>query len=103
MAPNAGDLAKPNAGQMPVGGTAGLPRTDVDAQGNIFFKFVRRNTAAFPDVIYEVEESGDMTSWSTYTGTPTVESLDSNWERVTCPIDPGFAPKIFLRLKVRRP
>ena len=103
MAPNPGDLTIPNGSSMPVNGNAGLPRSDRDGQGNMVLQFVRRKAATNPGVIYEVESSNNLSTWSTYSGTPVVESLDSIWERVNCAIDPGLSSRNFLRLKVRRP
>lgn len=103
MAPNPGDLVIPYARPMLASGTAGLPRTDIDAQGKMVFKFVRRKAATNPEVVYDVKASDNLTTWFPYSGTPTVESLDSVWERVSYTVDPGLSPHSFLRLQVSRP
>lgn len=103
MAPNPGDLAIPYCRPMLTSGTAGLPRTEVDGQGKLVFKFMRRKAATSPEVVYDVKASDDLAGWSSYSGTPTVESLDSIWERVSYTVDPTLSPHSFLRLEVRRP
>lgn len=102
MAPDSGDLARP-ACPMAVSGTAGLPRIDTNGQGQRVFTFVRRKAETNPEVLYFVEESGNLSGWLPYSGIPAMESIDPAWERVSCTIDPQFATIRFLRLRVARP
>jgi hypothetical protein len=48
LAPNAGDLNKPNTTTLPENGTAGLPFISIDEQGRLVIEFVRRKAQAAP-------------------------------------------------------
>lgn len=103
LAPQSGDLAVPAARPMPLSGTAGLPRTDLNSQGQLVFTFVRRKAETNPEVIYTVEQCNDLTGWLPCTATPMVEALDATWERVSYSVNASSGPRSFLRLKVERP
>jgi poly(3-hydroxybutyrate) depolymerase len=102
LAPQAGDLSHP-ASTMAAGGTAGLPRTEIDGTGRLIFSWVRRKAATNPGITYSVEKSTDLVTWQPESSTPGVESIDSSWERMTYTVDPAGTPRTFLRLKIQRP
>lgn len=103
MAPKVGDLAVPANRLMVVSGTAGLPRTDVNGQGQVVFSFVRRKMAVNSELTYVVEQSSNLTGWSPCAATPTVVSIDSTWERVSYVVDSSPSATVFLRLKIQHP
>ncbi|HEX8679463.1 MAG TPA: choice-of-anchor Q domain-containing protein, partial [Chthoniobacterales bacterium] len=100
LAPNAGDLAKPNAATLAPNGTAGLPRVGYDGQGRLVLELVRRKASTNPGISYTVETTGDLLSWTPLSLTnATVTSIDGVWERVSV-IDPTVAAKRFGRVRV---
>jgi CSLREA domain-containing protein len=101
MAPNAGDLTKPNVGILPENGTAGLPYIWVDAQRRINIEFVRRKTSNNPGIDYIVETGGDLNNLIPLSlAGASVVSIDSTWERVTI-TDPTVATKRFGHVRIQ--
>jgi len=100
MAPVAGDLAKPNVGIMPAGGSAGLPRITRDGEGRLVIEFVRRKATANPGITYTVE-TGDLLPGLQPLDLPpaTIVPIDTTWERVTF-VDPVIGTKRFGRVRV---
>lgn len=102
LSPQDGDLLKPAAPRvMPVDGTAGLPmcfRDPVD--GGLKYQYVRRKQSSDPRVSYERLASEDLAEWQPDSGTEVVESIDTDWERVTVPVVGGA--KEFRRTGVSR-
>ena len=100
MAPNFGDLAVPNVGELPENGTAGLPFIAVDAQGRLVIEFVRRKAATGPGIAYLVETGVDLTNLQPLNlSGATIVSIDATWERVTV-TDPVITSKRFSRVRV---
>ncbi|HEX8680292.1 MAG TPA: chitobiase/beta-hexosaminidase C-terminal domain-containing protein, partial [Chthoniobacterales bacterium] len=100
LAPNAGDLAKPNATTLATNGTAGLPRVGYDGQGRLVIEFVRRKASTDPGIAYVVETGPDLMTWTTLSLTnATVTSIDNVWERVSV-TDSTVAAKRFGRVRV---
>lgn len=100
MAPNAGDILRPNVTVLPENGTAGLPYITRDAQGRLFVEFVRRKAATNPGITYIVETGDDLTALlSLDLSGATVVSIDGTWERVSV-TDPTVTSKRFGRVRV---
>lgn len=103
MAPNAGDLARPNVQVLPVNGTTGLPRISVDAQGRLVIEFARRKSASNPGITYSVETGGVLTSLLLLDlSAATIVSIDMIGERVTV-TDPVISGQRFSRVRVTIP
>ncbi|MEO5914439.1 MAG: kelch repeat-containing protein [Luteolibacter sp.] len=83
-------------------GTAGLPlisRTDSPFEFSI--QYLRRKASTNPGLNYVPQVSSDLNgAWSTFSGTETVVSVDSDWERVTVTDHVSGAPKRFGRVYV---
>ncbi len=94
------NAATPDARKLTVGdnGLAGLPGTTRVA-GKLRMEFLRRNSITNPGVTYIPQFSSGVSSWVDFTGTPTVTSIDGNWERVVVD-DPATSVTRFARLKV---
>ncbi|HEX8679869.1 MAG TPA: chitobiase/beta-hexosaminidase C-terminal domain-containing protein, partial [Chthoniobacterales bacterium] len=100
LAPNAGDLSRPNVTILPPNGTAGLPRVTRDSEGRLVLEFVRRKAATDSSIAYIVETSGDLLEWAPLSLTSaSVTSIDNVWERVSV-TDPTIAAKRFGRVRV---
>ncbi|RYD60473.1 MAG: hypothetical protein EOP83_19315 [Verrucomicrobiaceae bacterium] len=103
LAPDAGDLARPNHQVLTVGGTAGLPLVTNDAAGQLTVTFLRRKADGNPGVSYLVETSDDVRSWSTLSlSNSAVVSINGTWERVTV-TETGSGSKRFARVRVQVP
>jgi len=103
MAPIAGDLARPNVGVLPVDGTAGLPRTFLDAQGRLVVEFVRRKASTNPGITYVLQTGDDLTNFTPLDiSGASVASIDTVWERVTA-TDPTITPMRFGRVRITLP
>jgi acetyl esterase/lipase len=113
IAPNAGSLTIPNARTLaaPTGtslsGLSGLPHFGSTGSGNqLALTFLRRKASTGPGIGYEVQASGDFTTWTPQTldGTNSETlSIDSSWERVRFLHTPGTdAARRFFRVVVRR-
>jgi len=85
-------------------GLRGLPLVRLETDGGftrVTVEFVRRSSGSGADLTYTPQFSTDLTTW-TATGTSTVTSLNSRWERVKV-VDSWSTldgPKRFARLKV---
>lgn len=85
-------------------GLRGLPLVRLETDGGftrVTIEFVRRTSGSGADLTYTPQFSTNLTSWTT-TGTSTVTSLNSRWERVKV-VDSWSTldgPKRFARLKV---
>ena len=100
LAPNAGDVNRPNAVTLPANGTAGLPRVGYDGQGRLVLEFVRRKAASTGGIAYIVETGPDLVNWSALGLTnANVTSIDATWERVSV-TDPAVSAKRFGRVRV---
>jgi hypothetical protein len=99
LAPNAGDLAKPNYTILSPNGTAGLPLITRDQQGHLVIQFLRRKASTNPGVSYIVHTTSNLslplTAWDAPDlSAATVVSIDGTWERVTL-IDPTIGTQRF--------
>ena len=87
-------------------GTIGLPLIRRTGEPPVFsIQYLRRKASADSSLIYTPQFSSDLTDnapdgWSDATGPGTVESIDSEWERVTVQEDATAQPKRFGRVKV---
>lgn len=66
-------------------------------------QFIRRKASTNPGLIYTPQFSSTLDGpggWSAALGTETVESIDSEWERVTVEEDASGQPKRFGRVRV---
>ncbi len=100
LAPNPGDLTKPNNTILAPGGIAGLPLISSDAQGRLVVEFVRRNAAGHPGIVYNVETGDDLSFLAPLDlSTANVVTIDSTWERVTV-VDPAISLQRFGRVRV---
>jgi CSLREA domain-containing protein len=101
MAPEAGDLLKPNSSIVPENGTAGLPFYGIDGQGRLVIEFVRRKASSDPGITYTVETTANLQSWNAVSlSGAIVESIDDAWERVIV-TDPAVTPRRFGRVRVQ--
>lgn len=102
------NAAGPDAATMAPGGSSGLPGITAQPNGaaSIFrYEFVRRKNSG---LIYTPQKSGELAnpaSWTSLMDTPTVISIDANWERVIYeePYDAAITPKCFGRVQVTLP
>ena len=100
LAPAAGNLLNPALGTLAPGGNAGLPRITVDSTPQLTVTFVRRKASTNPGVSYHVDVTGNLQNWSALDlSTATLESIDSQWERVTI-TDPTSGTGRFARVRV---
>lgn len=86
-------------------GTAGLPLfTLASGSPQRLFKveYLRRKNSG---LVYSPEISTDMVRFTAMQGSPTVASIDDDWERVTLSmaVDPALTPKLFGRVSVSLP
>ena len=101
MAPNAGDLLKPDVHVLAPNGTSGLPSFSINSQGHLVITFVRQKASTNPGIVYTVETCGDMKTWGTLNlSNATVVSIDGTWERVTA-TDPTTVSPRFGRVRVQ--
>jgi hypothetical protein len=101
MAPNAGDVTKPNVTVLPANGAAGLPRITRDTGGRLVIEFVRRKASTSPGISYTVETGENLNGFTALDlSGATVVSIDSRWERVTV-TDPAVTAKRFGRVRVQ--
>jgi hypothetical protein len=102
------NLSGPDASTMPPGGSRGLPGITAQPNGgaSVFrFEFLRRKNSG---LIYTPQKSGELVnpaSWVPLTDTPTIISIDANWERVIYeePYDSTTIPRCFGRVQVTLP
>jgi uncharacterized delta-60 repeat protein len=102
------NLSGPDSATMLPGGTSGLPGITAQANGasSIFrYEFLRRKNSG---LIYTPQKSGDINnpnSWANLTDTPTVISIDDNWERVIYEeaYNATTTPRCFGRVQVSLP
>ena len=79
----------PNQPALPIltagTGTTGLPLIRRTGQPPVFsIQYLRLKAATNPELIYTPQFSSSLDgTWSAFTGTETVQSIDSEWERVT--------------------
>lgn len=101
LSPNDGDLlnaVSPRA--MVPGGNRGLPTIFQDPSDlNLKYQFVRRTSSSDPRVTYQVQDSANLDTWLPLEDAGNVESIDSDWERVT--IDLVQPSPRFLRLEIQ--
>jgi hypothetical protein len=89
-------------------GTFGLPaatRRNVSGQTRLTLEFVRRRAASAPGITYRVEFTGNLpnsAAWAS-TGSETVVTIDSTWERVLVTDTQPATPARFGRLVVTQP
>jgi hypothetical protein len=101
MAPNAGDLLKPDVRVLAPNGTSGLPSFSIDSQGHLVMTFVRQKASTNPGIVYSVETCGDMKTWGTLNlSNASVLSIDETWERVIA-TDPVAASPRLGRVRVQ--
>ncbi|MGL4401247.1 MAG: choice-of-anchor D domain-containing protein, partial [Luteolibacter sp.] len=86
-------------------GTAGLPAVSLDQSGpqpQLVIEFLRRKNSG---LIYTPEISPGLATFQPLTETPTVTSIDDQWERVVLKrtIDPSLTPTLFGRVSVTLP
>jgi hypothetical protein len=85
-------------------GNSGLPRTEIKPNGGqtVFkLEFLRRKGSG---LIYTPQRSNNLADFEPMTGTQTVTSVDSYWERVSIesPFLPQSEPRAFFRVQVSR-
>ena len=96
----------PNQAALPIltagTGTTGLPLIRRTGQPPVFsIQYVRRKASANSGLIYTPQFSTSLNGdWSAATGTETVQSIDSEWERVTMEDSSTGNSKRFGRVKV---
>jgi Fibronectin type III domain len=86
-------------------GTAGLPAVSLDQSGplpQLVIEFLRRKNSG---LIYTPEISPGLANFQPLTETPTVTSIDDQWDRVVLKrtIDPSLTPTLFGRVSVTLP
>ncbi len=85
-------------------GTTGLPNirsTGTGASRRLKIEYLRRKASGNPGLSYNPQFLSDLgTAWQDFTGTETVQSIDSVWERVTVDDTVTGEPKRFGRVKV---
>ncbi len=86
-------------------GTAGLPAVSLDRSGpqpQLVIEFLRRKDSG---LIYTPEISPGLAAFQPLTETPTVTSINTQWERVVLKrtIDPSLTPTLFGRVTVTLP
>jgi hypothetical protein len=85
-------------------GTTGLPNirsTGTDTSHHLIIEYLRRKATTNPGIFYTPQLTSDLsTPWQNFTGTETVESIDTNWERVTVEDTATGESKRFGRVKV---
>ena len=87
-------------------GTTGLPLIRRTGQPPVFsIQYLRRKASANSGLTYTPQFCSSLTDsgpagWATATGTESVQSIDSEWERVTVEEDAGGYEKRFGRVKV---
>jgi hypothetical protein len=83
-------------------GTSGLPlirRTESPPTFSI--QFLRRKTSSNSGFTYNPQSSSVLNgTWSAFTGTETVQSINATWERVTVEESVSLQQKRFGRVKV---
>jgi uncharacterized delta-60 repeat protein len=102
------NLSGPDSATMPPGGSRGLPGITAQPNGaaSIFrFEFLRRKNSG---LIYTPQKSPDISNpalWTNLTDTPTVISIDANWERLIYeePYNATLIPRCFGRVRVSLP
>ncbi len=99
------NAAGPDVSVLTTGGTAGLPQVALDTSGAqpvLKVAFLRRKDSG---LIYTPQRSDTLGTFVAMTGTPTVTSIDAQWERVTIeePAPPATAPSKFARVQVALP
>jgi sialidase-1 len=99
------NAAEPDVRILPAGGTAGLPRTEVDTSGAqtvLRVEFLRRKGSG---LVYEAQRATTLADFKPMTGTETVSSIDAYWERVVleAPFNPQTEPRAFVRVQVSSP
>lgn len=98
--------AGPDVRTLPNGaGTSGLPFFQLDrsgAQPNFSVEYLRRKNGG---LVYTPKASLDLGSFSPMTGTTTVTSIDTDWERVVVrmPVSGTSAQRLFGRVDVTIP
>ncbi len=98
----------PNQPALPIlitgAGTAGLPNirsTGTGASRRLIIEYLRRKATNNPGLSYIPQFSPDLgAAWQDFAGTETVQSIDTEWERVTVEDPTTGEPKRFGRVKV---
>lgn len=96
----------PNQAALPIltagTGTSGLPLIRRTGQPPMFsVQYLRRKASSNPGLTYTPQVSSGLgEAWSTATGTETVQSIDSEWERVTVEESASGQEKRFGRVMV---
>lgn len=101
------NMGGPDTHAMSPGGSSGLPASglvEVDGETYLRVEFVRRKGSG---LVYQPVKTADLSvgSFAPLSASPFVESIDSNWERVTYdePCSPGDEPRCFTRVQVSLP
>jgi hypothetical protein len=99
------NAAGPDVRVLATGGAAGLPQIAVDSSGAepvLKVTFLRRKGSG---LIYTPQRSDTLGNFEAMTGTQTVTSIDSQWERVSVeePAPPATTPSAFARVQVALP
>ncbi len=98
----------PNQPTLPIlitaTGTTGLPNirsTGTDASLHLIIEYLRRKASTNPGLTYTPQFLTDLgAAWQDFTGTETVQSIDTVWERVTVEDTATGELKRFGRVKV---
>ena len=99
------NAAGPDVRVLAATGSSGLPQIAVDTSGAepvLKVAFLRRKGSG---LIYTPQRSNTLGNFQSMTGTQTVTSIDSQWERVTVqePAPLATAPSAFARVQVSLP
>jgi hypothetical protein len=99
------NAAGPDVSVLASGGSSGLPQIAMDSSGAepvLRVAFLRRKGSG---LIYTPQRSDTLGNFQSMTGTQTVTSIDSQWERVSVeePAPPATAPSAFARVQVSLP
>ena len=98
------DLQVVAAFDIALTGTTRLPKirsTGRDAGLHLQIEYLRRKASANPGLTYTPQFLSDLgTAWQDFTGTETVQSIDTVWERVTVDDTTTGQTKRFGRVRV---
>ena len=97
------NAARPDNSTLSPNGNSGLPlvtTTSTGGQTVMTIQFLRRRSGS---LVYEAQESTDLTSFGPLAGTLTTTPINSDWERVTVVAAPSAAPRRLLRMRVMQP
>jgi hypothetical protein len=75
----------------------------VGIEGNLLTITYWRLTAPSTDIVYEIQQSSDLVSWTMATTQEDVLSTNGDLQQIKAKVDPGTSAQLFLRVSVTRP